>query len=201
MRASRSPFDWFHGLSRRERLFVGVGGAASIAALAVSLLLVPLIDRWGVREEAYRVNQERWSRLHALVSGEQELRRTLAEHQRARRGTLELLLTGTTPALAASNLQVLLQQYAEESLVELTRVDVAGQPKPEGPGLLAVPVVLQGQGDIYALVDFLSRVQHGPKLLAIDELSVSTRSALLQGELLVWSLRAHGLYPDAAGRS
>lgn len=201
MRVSRSLSDWFQGLSRRERLFVGVGAVTSAAGLAVSFLVVPLADRWTAREAAYAANQERWSRLHALVSSEKDWQQALTEHRRARRGTVELLLTGATPALAASNLQALLQQYAEESLVELNRVDIAGQPKPEGPGLLAVPVVLQGQGDIYALVDFLSRIQYGPRLLAIDELSVSTRSDLLRGELLEWSLRAHGLYPTAMGAS
>jgi Type II secretion system (T2SS), protein M subtype b len=201
MRAFRSLSDWFHALSRRERLFVWVGVVVSTAALVVTLVALPLVDRWTAREAAYAANREQWTRLQALVSSEENLRRALDEQRRARRGTMELLLTGATPALAASNLQVLLQQYAEESLVQLNRVDVAGQPKPAGPGLVAVPVVLQGQGDIYGLVDFLSRVQHGDRLLVIDEISVSTRSFWRRGDLLVWSLRAHGLYPTPAGSS
>ena len=199
MKALRSLSDWFRGLSRRERLFVAVGAVVSAGVLAVSLVVLPLIDRWSARESVHAANQERWSRLQTLVSGEKDLQRALAERRHADRGTAELLLTGATPALAASNLQVLLQQYAEESLVELNRVDVAGQPKLQGPGLMAVPVVLQGQGDIYGLVDFLSRVQHGPRLLAIEELAVNTRAALAQGDLLVWSVRAYGLYPVVPG--
>ena len=201
MRASRSLSDWFHGLSRRERLFVWVGTAASTAALAVSLVILPVADRWVAREATHTAHREQWRRLQTLVAGEKDVRQSLDQERLARRGTIDLLLTGATPALAASNLQVLLQQYAEESLVQLNRVDVAGQPKPEGPGLLAVPVVLQGQGDIYALVDFLSRLQHGERLLVIDEISVNTRSLWRRRDLLVWSLRAHGLYPVAVGSS
>src|SRR2546426_5857478 len=51
----------------------------------------------------------------------------------------------------------LFRSYADESSVQLDRVDVAGQPRADKPGLLATPVQLQGQGDIYGLVDFLDR--------------------------------------------
>jgi hypothetical protein len=124
------------------------------------------------------------------------LRQVLAERRRAQAGTMRLLLAGATPALAASSLQALLQQYAEESMVQLNRVNVAGEPNPVRPGLLAVPIVLQGQGDIYGLVDFLYRVQHGQRLLVVDEISINARSSYLrEDQSLVWSLRAHGLYP------
>lgn len=204
MRASRSPSDWFRTLSRRERIFLSAGGAISAAALGVSLILVPLAEGWSGRETAYAASREQWTRLQGLVAGEAQLRRTLDEQKRAQRGTLELLLTGATPALAASNLQALLQQYAEESLAQLNRVDVAGQPKVDRPGLLSVPIMLQGQGDIYALVDFLSRLQHGPRLLVVDEISITSRSAWQSASLkgaqpLSWSIRAHGFYPGQGG--
>ena len=198
MRALRSHSAWFSGLSRRERVFVTAGATIGALALVVTLLALPALDRWTAREAAISANQERHARLAGLVASEEALRGALRERRTAQAGTMRLLLAGATPALAASNLQTLLQQYAEESLVQLNRVDVVGQPKAERPGLVSVPVVLQGQGDIHGLVDFLYRVQHGHRLLVIDEISVNTRSSW-QGEdqVLQWSLRAHGLYPAA----
>lgn len=196
MRALRSHSAWFSGLSRRERVFVTAGATIGALALVVTLLALPALDRWTAREAAISANRERHARLAGLVASEEALRGALRERRTAQAGTMRLLLAGATPALAASNLQTLLQQYAEESLVQLNRVDVVGQPKAERPGLVSVPVVLQGQGDIHGLVDFLYRVQHGQRLLVIDEISVNTRSSW-QGEnqVLQWSLRAHGLYP------
>jgi hypothetical protein len=61
--------------------------------------------------------------------------------------------------------------------------------------------VLQGQGDVYGLVDFLFRVQHGERLLVIDELLVNAGSVRpgpqdsVSVRPMAWSLRAHGLYP------
>ena len=118
-------------------------------------------------------------------------------------------MSGATPALSASTLQGLLQRYADESAVQLDRVDAAGEPRPDKPGLLAIPVQLQGRGDVYGLVDFLYRLQHGEKLLVTDELSLNAGfepvlTAELEGggggarpQNLSWSLRLHGLYGAA----
>ncbi|HEX6104602.1 MAG TPA: type II secretion system protein GspM [Gemmatimonadales bacterium] len=199
MKASPSLSAWLAGLSRRERIFVLAGAAVVALALAMTLLVLPALDRWSTREAALAASRERHARLQALVASEEGLRRALGERRRAQAGAMRLLLAGATPALAASNLQALLQQYAEESLVQLNRVDVAGQPRADGPGLLSVPVLLQGQGDVHGLVDFLYRVQHGQRLLVIDEIAVNTRSSYLgdEDQSLIWSLRARGLYPSS----
>ena len=202
MRALPSLSAWIAGLSPRERRFVAGGAAVAAALLATTLVALPALDRWTLREDALAANRERHARLASLLSSEPALRRALAERRSAYAGSVQLLLAGATPALAGSNLQALLQQYAEESFVQLNRVDVAGAPRAERPGLLSVPVVLNGQGDVYGLVDFLQRIHHGQRLLVIDEISISTRAAYLDEDaLLTWSLRAHGIYPAAAEKA
>ena len=64
---------------------------------------------------------------------------------------------------------------------------------------------LQCQGDIYGLVDFLSRLEGGEKLLPLDELSLNAGYAMgyrsgsgprrdKAPQSFSWSLRLHGLY-------
>jgi len=202
MKAFPSPSAWFRSLSRREQLFVGGGAIISALALAVTLFAGPLLDRWATREAELEANRERLTRLQALVTSEGKLRQALGARQRAHAATMQLLLVGATPALAASNLQAQLQQYADESFVQLNRVDVVGEPKAERPGLVSIPVMLQGQGDVYGLVDYLYRLQYGQRLLVIDDISINARSAWLQkDQTLLWSVRAHGLYPAPEGSS
>jgi hypothetical protein len=178
------------------------GAAVSAVALAVTQVALPFADRWAAREAAYDASRERWTRLASLVASGPALEASLRRVRDAGRASDALLVPGTTPALAASGLQMVLRRYAEESQVQLDRVDVAGQPKPDRPGLLAIPVVLQGQGDVYGLVDFLYRLQHGERLLVIDQLT--TTAALARGtddgeQRLAWSVSAHGLYPAPEG--
>jgi hypothetical protein len=201
MRVFQSLSDSFQRLSRRERLMVSAGLAVSLAALCLTQVVVPFADRWVARERAYGASREQWTRLQGLVASEERLRQVLNRERGVRRASGDLLVPGTTPALAGSGLQALLRRYAEESMLQLDRVDVAGQPRADRPGLLEIPVLLQGEGDIYGLVDFLFRVQHGERLLVIDELLVNAgfvRPGPQDGggvRPLVWSLRAHGLYP------
>jgi hypothetical protein len=173
-----------------------VGAAVSVAAVCITQIILPWSSRRADRETAYAVSSEQWIRLQTLVASKNDLRRAVVDEQRADQPLVALLTAGATPALAASSLQVLLRSFAEHSSVQLDRVDVAGQPTPDAPGLLAIPVMIQGQSDIYGLVAFLFRVQHGDRLLVIDEIAVN-RGLMLAGSdrLLSWSLRVHGLYP------
>jgi Type II secretion system (T2SS), protein M subtype b len=199
MKAFQWRSDSFRRLSRRERLVVSAGAVVSVAALCITQVILPWTNRWGARETAYEASRERWVRLQALVDAKEELQRALTDEQHADQPAAALLTTAATPALAASSLQVLLRGYAEQSAVQLDRVDVAAQPTPDKPGLVDIPVTMQGQGDIYGLVAFLFRIQHGERLLVLDEIAV-TRGLMQSGRdrLLAWTLRAHGLYPASS---
>jgi len=184
------------------------GAIVSAIALAVVLLVLPLAHRWAARELAYATSRDQWVRLATLAANTDRLRRTLEERKLAFAAEEARLVTGATPALAASGLQGLLQRYADESAVQLDRVDVAGRPRHDAPGLLAIPVQLQAQGDIYGLVDFLYRLQRGEKLVVIDDLTLNAGFGLMLGanlygggrsQALTWSLRLHGLYASAGG--
>jgi len=197
--------DTFRRLNPRERRVVLGGALVSAAALVLVLLGLPFAHRWAVREAAYTASREQWLRFAALTANTDRLRRALDERKLAHATGEARLVTGATPALAASALQGLLQRYADESSVQLNRVDVASQPRPAQPGLLAIPVQLQCQGDIYGLVDFLSRLEGGEKLLPLDELSLNAGYAMgyrsgsgprrdKAPQSFSWSLRLHGLY-------
>lgn len=185
----------FRRLSRREQRVVIAGLAISAATLLAVFAILPVMDRWSEREARYAASRDQLVRLKTLVASQADLRRALEEQQRVLGVSVGLLATGSTPALAASNLQALVQRYAEESVVQLDRIFVAGEAKPDSQGLMAIPVQLQGQGDIYGLVDFLFRLQHGEKLLVIDEMSVTAGLPHSdRREFITWSMTMHGLY-------
>jgi type II secretory pathway component PulM len=210
MRALPWLSDTLRRLNPRERRVVLGGALVSVTALVIVLLALPIAHRWAIREAAYTASREKWQRLAALAASTGRLRHAVDERKRAHAAGEARLVTGATPALAASALQGLLQRYADESSVQLNRVDVASQPRAGQLGLLSIPVQLQCQGDIYGLVDFLSRLEHSEKLLALDELSLNTAFATsarsVRGsrsaptpQYFSWSIRLHGLYRAAAG--
>ena len=186
-------------LNARERRVVAGGATVSALALFVVLLALPFAHQWTAREASIAAGRDQRARLQALVSGESRLRRALDTLRLSQQSVRARLLTGTTPAVAGSNLQVLLQRYADESAVQLDRVDAVAEPEASREGLLAIPVRLQVHGDVYGLVDFLYRLQHGEKLLVTDELGITAGlESMLGSQSLTWSVRLHGLYPVAS---
>jgi hypothetical protein len=195
MKHFHSLFNSFRRLSRREQRVITVGAAVSAAALLLVFALLPIAARWSERQTRYAASRDQLVRLQSLVASQGQLRRALEEQQRLLGVSVRLLATGSTPTLAASNLQALVQRYAEESVVQLDRIFVAGEAKPDSQGLMAVPVQVQGQSDIYGLVDFLFRLQHGEKLLVIDDMSVTGGLAHTdRRDFVTWSISMHGLY-------
>ncbi|HEX4600829.1 MAG TPA: type II secretion system protein GspM [Gemmatimonadales bacterium] len=188
-------------------------GGAIVSAIALVLvgLVLPAAQHWVARNAAYAASREQWARLDALTANADRLRGALTEQRVVLAGDENRLVTGATPALAASTLQGLLQRYAEEAAVQLDRVDVAGEPRPDRLGLVAIPVQLQARGDVRGLVDFLYRLEHGTKLLVVDELTLNggfdgvVGPAAATVQTLSWTLRVHGLYgphqPSEAGGS
>jgi type II secretory pathway component PulM len=187
---------WYRRLSTRERRIVAGGALVSTIAVLAAWVVLPFARRWQDREVAIAAQETRLLQLRTLVEGEATAKQTLTLRQRARGAVRQRLLMGSTPALAASSLQALLQAYADTSRVTLDRVDLAADPGTGGDqDLLPIPVRLSGQGDIYGLTGLLNRLQHGGKLLVMDELSVNAGGvAGFKPDLLVFSVRLHGAH-------
>ncbi len=187
---------WFRRLSRREHRVVVAGALVTTLTLLTVWAVLPFVGRWQDREVTIEAKQTQLAQLRRLVEGETATRQSLSARLDDRTALRERLLTGATPALAASNLQALLQGYADGSRVTLTRVDLVAEPSAAGDeGLPAIPVRLSAHGDIYGLTDLLGRLQYGEKLLVIDELTVNAGAvAGDRPDLLTFSVRLHGAY-------
>src|SRR5437773_9290039 len=149
MKTFHWPFDTLRRLNPRERRVVLGGALVSATALVIVLVGLPLAHHWTAREAAHTASRERWLRLATLVASTDRLRRAVDERRLAHAADEARLVTGATPALAASALQGLLQRYADESSVQLNRVDGARQPRPAPPRPLAIPLQLQRQRRTY----------------------------------------------------
>lgn len=187
----------FGRLSRRERVVVAAGAGVSLLAVLTVFVVVPAVGRWVDREAEIELRAEHLARLQSLVDRRASIERRLQELEHDRDVAGRRLLEGETPAVAASSLQLLLNRYATESRLVLDRVDAVTQRGSAG-GITEIPARIAVRGDIYGLVDLLFYLQHGEKLLVIDDLRVGdARSASGEAALLTISLSLHGYYRNA----
>jgi hypothetical protein len=177
-----------------------VGAVVSTVAVLTVLVALPVARRWTDREAEIRMRAEQLARLDALIASREPIERQLAALQGARAEAAQRLLGGETMAVAASDLQLLLNRYAAESKVTLDRVDVVN--RAEAPDSIApVPARIVVRGDIYGLVDLLFYLQHGQKLLVIDDLRASSVQTGRPGEANVTAtVSLHGYYRGSRGQ-
>jgi hypothetical protein len=172
---------YFEGLEPRERRTLVAGALVSAVLLVFTFAVMPYARRWSEREAAIAVAEDRVARLRSLAANEQAIARASAEHEARLDAAGVRLLHGRTSALAASALQELLREYARESRVTLSRLDVANTPQ-AGADLI-IPATVSALGDISGLADLLARLQRGTRLVEVRGLTVSPNPAL-RGELL-----------------
>ena len=184
-------------LTPSERRTITIAAIVSVTALLFAYGVVPFARQWQMREEQIAVQTKRYARLRGLISHEDRLRAAVQARNGAALQQSQRLLAGRTPALAASNLQALLQELADQSQVTVSQLDVAGAPDSAATTLPSIPVTLSAIGDVYGLAELLSRIQTGPVLLEIRELNIRPNTAL-KGELLQITLSLRALYMAAS---
>jgi hypothetical protein len=183
-------------ISPRERRTITIGLAVTLLALFVVFGVLPFARRVQAREQLIAVESNRVARLRGLISGEAQLRDAVSERTGALDAGEQRLLAGRTPALVASSLQTLLQDYANQSQVTVSRLDVTGQGT-NSNGMLMMPATVSAIGDIYGISQMLYLIQHGPRLLEVTEFTVRPNSAL-RGELLQITVTLRGAYVSEA---
>ena len=169
------------------------GAVAAAATLVLGLVVLPWLRQWEVRRDAIRTAGQRVERYESLLARERVLRADVAR----RRGALRArgLVTGSTSAVAASNVQALLQEYARSASATLDRVDVVGDARVGDDGLATVPVQLTAHGDIHGLAGLLDRVERGGTLLLVDELTVGKGTTRPDGvEVLTFTVRLRAVW-------
>ncbi len=174
------------GLSARERRTLTWGAVAS-ACVFVIWLAIPAARQWSDREALISARRGELARLRGVKVAEATLRSAVEARAAKAAEFPQRPVSAATAALAAGVLQGVLQRYADDSQLNVSELNVSGEPDSTSVPLAALPATLIALGDIYGVADLVSRVQNGNTLLEVRELSVQVnpaRRADGTGELL-----------------
>ena len=175
------------------------GAGVAAVGLVTAFVLVPFGKRVSGREAAIEAQRVRIGRLASLVSRQQELQQAVGERNSELAAWGVRVSGGRSPALAAAALQSLVQGYARASRLSVTRLDVAGDVDSTSAAWPHLPVTVSASGDVYGLVEMLSRLHGGPLLIEVREMTVSPNAAL-RGDLLQVSLVLRSPWLPEAGQ-
>lgn len=167
--------------SPREQRTIALALGLLLAAVLVTRGVIPAWKHWSAREQAIDVARDRVARLRALSRDQGQLIAVAQSSQNMPNGAGTF--RGRTPALVASNVQSLLQDFARMSRVSISRLEVLGFADSTASPDSGVRASVSATTDVYGLADFLTRLQASRVVLAVDEVSV-TPNPVLRGNLL-----------------
>ena len=181
------PSVFGRSLEPGERRTIAVGAAVVGVAAVIVLGVLPLGRHWMERESLIAARRERLARVASIVGREGELAESARVlDARLNAGATRLVRARSLP-LAASAIQAMVRDYAQSSVITVTRLDAAGAPVSTGAASVALPATISAQGDIYGIADFLRRLQHGPWLVELTDFTIAP-NPVLRGNLLQVSI-------------
>lgn len=159
-------------ISARERRVLLAGGGL-IAALLLAVRGIPAWKRWDADARAGAAEQmQAAARAAADVRGLSVLEDSVTARQARLVALAPRVLDGATPAAAGATLASLVSGAAARSGVSLGTVQVLGDTAAQGT-FARVAVHGDATGDLAGISALLARLEEGPELLAVREISIT----------------------------
>lgn len=149
----------------------------AILIVGVLLLLAGLIYRFqpfdgsGLEGGAIEIQQKMLAKYSQLINENQDIDKRLARAEKAEKSLFGMLLTGSTPALAAVDIQNTLTRLGERTKVSIDRVSVKKPEKFKQGSMMAIPVQFSVDSSVRQLRDLITAIESSDKLLRITEMT------------------------------
>lgn len=170
-------------ISRRDKKFLTVGALALLFFLVINYIIIPFIEsEREIREgtEQKEVTLENYER---IIAGRAEVEKQLAQVKKKQTQLNAKLLTGSTPSLAAADMQKMLEKIAATHDLEMKSVKVQDGEK-QGD-LLTIPLEIRLQTDLERTRKFLADIEKSQKYLIVPSLKISVQNQRDPKEVIV----------------
>lgn len=170
-------------ISRRDKKFLTVGALALLLFLVINYIIIPFIQsEREIREgtEQKEVTLEQYER---IIAGRAEVEKQLAQVKKKQTQLNAKLLTGSTPSLAAADMQKMLEKIAATHDLEMKSVKVQDGEK-QGD-LLTIPLEIRLQTDLERTRKFLADIEKSQKDLIVPSLKISVQNQRDPKEVIV----------------
>jgi hypothetical protein len=165
----------------RSRKYLLIAGVVVLLIGAVYRIWPQMQDIFGAGN-SIALKKRQIVKYQATVKASENLQADVESLKKALEKGEKGLLTGKTAALAAADIQKVLQEMAEKSQVEIKTVRVLKADTAKGGLYLSVPVQLSIFSTIGHLKEFLYKIMVSAKYLTVEKVAITVRRAR-KGEL------------------
>ena len=170
-------------ISKRDRKILTIGIVAVALFLVYSYVISPFIESEQDIRERTEQREMLLQKYEKIISQRKEIEKKLTQIKRQQGQLNKKLLKGSTPSLAAAEMQKMLEQISKKHDLELKSVKVKDAEK-EGD-FLAIPLEIRLTTDLNSTRKFLSDLEKNQKYLIIPQLKISVKNQRDPQEVIV----------------
>jgi hypothetical protein len=159
-------------LSARDRRALHLGALLAGPALAWSLLLSPYVRHERALRTEIETERALLSRELGLHAAERELRMAAADGAQRVKAATPLLFDHGRGGLVSAAVGEYVQDVAEGTGVQLEEM-APREPQAAARGLRPVALGVAGRGQLDAVLELLTRLASGPKLVLVDSVAIT----------------------------
>ena len=170
-------------ISKRDKKILSIGGLAVALFLFVTYVITPFIESEQEIRERTEQREMLLQKYEKIINQKSEIEKDLAQMKRKQGQIKGKLLKGSTPSLAAAEMQKMLEKISKEYDLELKSVKVKEAEK-EGD-FLAIPLEIRLTTDLNSTRKFLADLENNTKYLIIPQLKISVKNQRDPKEVIV----------------
>jgi len=170
-------------ISKRDKRFLIIGALALLLFLVFNYVITPFIESEKNIREGTEQKEMTLQKFEKIITERPEVEKQLAQIKRKQSQLNAKLLTGSTPSLAAAEMQKMLEKISSTHDLELKSVKVQDAEK-EGD-FLTIPLEIRLQTDLDRTRKFLADIEKNQKYLIVPTLKISVQNQRDPKEVIV----------------
>jgi len=170
-------------ISKRDRKILTIGIGAVVLFLVFTYVISPFIESEQDIRERTPQREMLLQKYEKVIGQRKEIEKKLTQIKRKQGKLSKKLLKGSTPSLAAAEMQKMLEQISKKHNLELKSVKVK-EAEEEGD-FLAIPLEIRLTTDLNRTRMFLADLEKNQKYLIIPKLKISVKNQRDPQEVIV----------------
>ena len=170
-------------ISKRDKKILTIGALAVALFLFITYVINPFIESEQEIREKTEQREMLLQKYEKIINQKSEVEKNLAQMKRKQGQIKGKLLKGSTPSLAAAEMQKMLEKISDKYDLELKSVKVKDAEK-EGD-FLTIPLEIRLTTDLNSTRKFLTDLETNKKYLIIPQLKISVKNQRDPKEVIV----------------
>lgn len=170
-------------ISKRDKKILTIGGLAVAAFLFITYVISPFFESEQEIRDKTEQREGLLKKYEKIINQKSEVEKDLAQMKRKLAKIKGKLLKGSTPSLAAAEMQKMLEKISKVHDLELKSVKVKEAEK-KGD-FLVIPLELRLTTDLNRTRKFLTDLEKNQKYLIIPQLKISVKNQRDPKEVIV----------------